>query len=128
MNSEMHPEKNQFAGQRIDNSSPLPDWALAQKYLYKHIFEFRTSFLVLVLSTQTWGAQGGASLQKLKSGPHTMPDWVNKSVQLCMLTHFNGSTTDLYILTRVSKYTEKSQADRGSLKPVQILSSVTELS
>lgn len=45
-----------------------------------------------------------------------------------MLTHFNGSTTDLYILTRVSKYTETSQADTSSLKPVQILSWVTELS
>lgn len=44
-----------------------------------------------------------------------------------MLTHFNGSTTDLYILTRARKYTEISQADTGSLKPVQIFSWDTKL-
>lgn len=44
-----------------------------------------------------------------------------------MLTHLNGSTTDLYILTRVSKYTEISQADISSLKPVQIFSWDTKL-
>lgn len=44
-----------------------------------------------------------------------------------MLTRFNGSTTDLYILTRVCKYTEIGQADIGSLKPVQIFSWDTEL-
>lgn len=44
-----------------------------------------------------------------------------------MLTHFNGSTTDLYILTCITKYTEISQADISSLKPVQILRWVTKL-
>lgn len=44
-----------------------------------------------------------------------------------MLTHFNGSTTDLYILTLVSKYTETSQADISSLKPVQVFSWETKL-
>lgn len=45
-----------------------------------------------------------------------------------MLTRSNGSATDLYILTRVCKYTEISQADTGSLKPVQIFGWDTELS
>lgn len=75
--------------------------------------------------------QGGIvqriSLKKQQSGPHTELDCFNKSVQLHMLTHFNGSTTDLYILTRVCKYTEISQADTGSLKPAQIFSWDTKL-
>lgn len=47
----------------------------------------------------------------------------NKSDQVCIVTHFN----DLYILTRVSKYTEISQADISNLKPVQIFSQDTKL-
>lgn len=93
----------------------------SQSWYYKHRFE-------------EWGGKqvaGGAvqriSLRKLKSGPHTKLDCFNKSVQLHMLTLFNGSTTDLYILTRVSKYTEISQADISSLKPVQIFSWDTKL-
>lgn len=77
------------------------------------------------------GSTGGTAqriyLQKLQSGPHTKSDWVNKSVQLHMLTHFNGSTTDLYILTCVTKYTEINQADISSLNTVQILHWVTKL-
>lgn len=76
-------------------------------------------------------AQGGVvqkiPLKKQQSGPHRELDCFNKSVQLHMLTRFNGSATDLYILTRVCKYTEIGQADIGSLKPVQIFSWDTEL-
>lgn len=43
-----------------------------------------------------------------------------------MLTHFNGSTTDLCILTHVSKHKDISQADISSLKPVQIFSGDTK--
>lgn len=106
-----------------------------QKYFDRYIFEFIISFSVLVLPAQIWGVgretsgTGGVaqriSLRKLKSGPHTKLDCFNKSVQLHMLTHFNGSTTDLCILTHVSKYTEISQADISSLKPVQIFSGDT---
>lgn len=75
--------------------------------------------------------QGGVvqriSLKKQQSGPHTELDCFNKSVQLHMLTRLYGSTTDLYILTRIRKYTEISHADTGSLKPVQIFSWDTEL-
>lgn len=75
--------------------------------------------------------QGGVvqriSSKKKQFAPHTELDWFNKSVQLHMVTHSNGSTTDLYILTHVRKYTEISPADTGSLKPVQIFGWDTKL-
>lgn len=75
--------------------------------------------------------QGGVvqriSSKKKQFAPHTELDCFNKSVQLHMVTHSNGSTTDLYILTHVRKYTEISPADTGSLKPVQIFGWDTKL-